>query len=166
VKFLIRSAATAIWLCSCLPSAEAATHQGTFQPILPDGTYGAKFGAGIECVAYGQRNAEPPANYAVHDIGRPGVPTLKPSDLAVVRRIQHYLKSPHLRFTWVIPHQFIVYDAVDGLCNMNSLGYPVLNQRCNDYYEPGQDPTQMNPAMTCTKESLSRPWMNSGREDD
>jgi hypothetical protein len=129
------------------------------QPTLPDGTYGAKAGVGVACVPFGSRTAEPPVNYAVAEIGRKGMPRLELHELAMVRRIQHYIKSRYLRFTWVQPHDFIVYDAIAGLCIDTAPGYPILNRSCGEYYEPGEVPWLSSKVPDCTAESKSRPWI-------
>ena len=155
-RVLALSIALLPWLGGASNAASAS------QPILPDGTFGAKVGVGIECVPYGKSLVSPPASYAVSDLGRPGVPVLGRSNLDLIHRIQKYVKSPHLRFTWVIPHWFIVYDAPAGVCVDTAPGYPVLNRPCNTFYEPGENPTGTNglpedctPAM----ELKLRPWL-------
>jgi hypothetical protein len=135
---------------------------GTISPsqtILPDGTYGAKVGAGIECVPYGGRALSPPPSYAVADIGRLGVPVLSRNQLRLIQRIRRSVKSDHLRFVWYSPTSFMVYDAVAGACIDTAPGYPVLNGACNEYYEPGEDPQRTNVAPDCTEAAKSRPWM-------
>jgi hypothetical protein len=147
-----------ILLLSLAGSVGQGTGQ-TYQPILPDGTFGARVGSGIECVPYGQRKVSPPPSYAVSDIGLPGVPVLSRDQLRLIHRIRTYVKSTHLRFVWYSSSYFMLYDAVAGVCVDTAPGYPVLNGYCNEYYEPGEDPKQTTSVPDCTEEAKSRPWM-------
>ncbi len=54
----------------------------------------------------------------------------------------------------------MVYDAVAGVCVDTAPGYPVLNGRCNEYYEPGENPKSTNVVPTWSNEAKTRPWMH------
>jgi hypothetical protein len=149
------------WLTGPHRDTLVAQSEETYQPILPDGTFGARVGAGIECVPFGQRKVEPPESYAVADIGRPGVPRLSPKQMRLVRDIRRYVKSPHLRFVWYSDAYFMVYDAVAGACVDTAPGYLVLNGSCYEYYEPGEDPRFTTNVPTCNEVAERRPWMKS-----
>ncbi len=106
----------------------------------------------------------PPKSYLVSDIGKRGVPHLNAQRRALIGRIRRQLHSQTLRFAFVddFPRDsdFIVYDATDGPCTVASLGYPVLNGACNEYYKPGEIPYATFPAPDACYRATPRPWMN------
>lgn len=81
----------------------------------------------------------------------------------MVDAIQRHLHSPTLRVTWLYPHEFIVFDAVDGPCSDAAPGYPVLNEGChqNEFYEPGEDPYHTGAGPT-EMQCSPRPWLPLG----
>ena len=106
----------------------------------------------------------PPQSYSVGDIGKPGFPRLAPDELAMVRRIQHYVHSRTLRVAWVrstTKNGFIVFDATDGPCEVWAAGYKVLNGRCNEFYQPGESPYNTNAVPDCFPRDAHSPWMAS-----
>ncbi len=102
----------------------------------------------------------PPESYRVRDIGRPGFPALKPVEAALTKRVIRYIKSDTLRIAWVTQRnstEFIIFDAIYGPCYNGSGGYPVLNGRCNEFYDPGENPYHTLPAPSCFPSK--RPWL-------
>jgi hypothetical protein len=90
-----------------------------------------------------------PANYRVADLGKPGVPVLDDVQTAMVERIVGDKgDEPTLWFAFIpdgkAGARLIVFDT-SGFddqprpCTYVPLGYPVLNLRCDCYYESGQD---------------------------
>jgi hypothetical protein len=105
----------------------------------------------------------PPQSYAVADIGKPGFPRLARDEATMVRRIQHYVRSSHLRIAWVgggrFGSEFIVFDATDGPCEVWAAGYAVLNGGCNEFYEPGENPYHTHAGSGCYPGDAHRPWL-------
>jgi hypothetical protein len=95
---------------------------------------------GIGCRTYQAPNDVGPPSYSVADIGKPGVPTLSTEQLALIRRIRHYIASNTLRFAFVSQWGFVVFDAVQGPCPDGAPGYEILNSNRNLYYQPGEAP--------------------------
>jgi hypothetical protein len=96
----------------------------------------------------------PPESYAVADVGKPGFPSLSPTELATVRRMQEqYADAKSLRIVWVEsaagPHHMIVFDAYDGPCEVWAGGYSVLNGTCNEFYQPGENPYHTHAGTGC-----------------
>jgi hypothetical protein len=90
-----------------------------------------------------------PANYRVADIGKPGVPSLDDAQAALVKRIVAVKGDASPLWFAFLPAGksgglFIVFDA-SGFddqprpCTYVPLGYPVLNVRCDCYYESGEE---------------------------
>lgn len=122
---------------------------------------------GIGCMGDtppGQRvNPElPPQSYLAADIGKPGFPKLRQRELQTVRSIQHDGHWKSLRIAWLgyatTPHNFIVFDATDGPCEVAAGGYAVLNGDCNELYQPGENPYSTHAGTGCYPES--RPWIS------
>lgn len=97
---------------------------------------------GIACLTVRQRTVPGETSYNVEDVGKRGVPALTWEQISTVRRIQRYVHSRTLRFTFVrVPPHFIVFDATDGPCADVAPGYWVLNDPEPDsFYEPGESP--------------------------
>jgi len=107
-----------------------------------------KFGKyGIACLTVRQRTTPGETSYNVEDIGKQGVPALTPEQISMVRRIQRYIQSRTLRFTFVrMQPRFVVFDATDGPCAAFAPGYWVLNDPEPDsFYEPGEAPGFVHP---------------------
>ncbi len=85
----------------------------------------------VVCDVNGEKG---PPSFRVSDIGGNGVPKLLPKEVNIARHIEHYLKSPTLRFSHV-GGEFVVFDATDGPCYGGIPGYAVLNGSCNEIYE-------------------------------
>ena len=104
----------------------------------------------------------PPQSYLAADIGKPGFPKLRPSELQMVGRIRHDGHWKSLRIAWLgyatTPHNFIVFDATDGPCEVGAGGYAVLDGDCNEFYQPGENPYSTHAGSGCYPES--RPWMS------
>lgn len=139
-----------------------ATLVGTGTPF--PGTI-VRVGAGIQCVPdYNNVRAlhALPITYAAADVGKPGVPILTASERAVLRRIEHYVKSDTLRIGWIdyatTPRHFIVFDASDGPCDIGTHAYKVLNGTCNEDYGPADNPYATEPAPDCYGVT-PYPWM-------
>jgi hypothetical protein len=108
-------------------------------------------------------SAPAPESYLVSDIGKAGMAALTAHELRLVRRISRYVPSKTLRFAWVdrdiTGHDFIVFDATDGPCEVWSAGYAVLNGDCNEFYQPGENPYGTHAGSGCYPEK--RPWMDT-----
>ena len=69
---------------------------------------------------------------------------LRPSERRIIIRIRHFAKSSFLRIAWddnaSTPNNFVVFDAIDGPCEVSRPGYGVLNDGCAEFYEPGENP--------------------------
>lgn len=102
---------------------------------------------GTQCTPYGQTKSSGPKSYLVADVGKGGVPVLSIRNRWTIQRIEASHHSPTLRFA--ILDKLIVFDARHGPCYDVAGGYPVLNGACNEFYEPGEDPTQTKAAMGC-----------------
>ena|ERR1017187_8724293 len=85
-----------------------------------------------------------PISYQVSDVGKTRVPALNHHEMALLKKIEHYVHSQTLRFEFITNkldrHRMIFFDAVQGACIGNAPGYHVLNGACNEYYEPGENP--------------------------
>ena len=102
---------------------------------------------GQACHLYASDTIGPP-NYRVADIGKEGVPLLDNAQLAMVKRISDSGFDKSLWFSFIPNGRFgplfIVFDA-SGFddqpkpCVYVPLGYPILNLRCDCYYESGED---------------------------
>jgi hypothetical protein len=103
---------------------------------------------GQACHLYASDTVGPP-NYRVADIGKAGVPALDDAQTAIVERIRNEKGGdPALWFAFIPNGKggslFIVFDT-SGFedqprpCTYVPLGYPVLNLRCECYYESGQE---------------------------
>lgn len=54
-----------------------------------------------------------------------------------------------------IPGDLVIFDAVDGPCfDGIAPGYPVINGACDEFYQPGDDPTKTVPAPDCVGSTL------------
>lgn len=107
------------------------------------------------------RSDPPPQSYPASAVGKPGFPALAPSERSMLRRIQRYVHSKTLRLAWVGNHEFIVFDALDGPCEVSAPGYTVLNGTCNEVYEPGENPYDTHGVPGCF--FTPPPWMRSSR---
>ncbi len=111
---------------------------------------------GTQCVPYGGTVPSGPKSYLVKDLGKPDVPRLSSVQLRTIRAIRRYVASPTLRFTFTDYQGFTIFDADKGPCLDLAGGYPVLNGSCNEFYEPGEDPTTTSAAPGCL--GTSPPW--------
>ena len=96
----------------------------------------------------------PPIEYAAEDVGKPGFPKLTRYELVALRELRRVDDSPQLRIAWVDgpdgPNsEFIIFDETGEPCNGNAGGYRVLNGRCNEFYEPGENPYETRAANGC-----------------
>jgi hypothetical protein len=121
-------------------------------------------GAGIRCQPdynYVRGLRAPPITYSAVTVGKPGVPRLTPQELATLHRIEHFVKSPTLRFAWLdyasTPRHFVIYDASAGPCYAQTHAYSVLNGGCNEDYGPTDDPYETRPAPDCLRQT-PYPW--------
>lgn len=110
----------------------------------------------------------PPESYAVGDIAKPNFPKLSASEAGTVARIGRYVHSKALRIAWVSHTHageggFIVFDALDGPCEVWAPGYPVLNGTCNEFYQPGENPYDTHGSTGCLPPNAHRPWMRVNR---
>lgn len=108
----------------------------------------------------GQLLRTTPPSYRTADVGKPGVPSPKPSDLRMLRRIQRYVHSPTLRYVYAAK-RFLVYDAIDGPCMGGAPGYFVLNGSCNEFYMPSNQTDYTVATPGCF--SPPRPWIAHDR---
>lgn len=115
---------------------------------------------GIACLTVQQRTTPGETSYNVEDIGKQGVPALTREQISMVRRIQRYIQSRTLRFTFVrMQPRFIVFDATDGPCADFAPGYGVLNDPWSDlFYEPGDAPGFVH-AVPGEVAPTPGPWM-------
>ena len=136
--------------------------QGSAVPSPHDLEAGTRRGMGVQCTPYSESQPSGPISYRVSDIGKPGVPRLRRADRLLIARMLRYVPprmTRSLRFAMV--GDLIVYAAISGICADFAPGYPVLNGDCNSYYEPGEDPTRINPGSGCL--GPPRPWMSADR---
>ncbi len=90
---------------------------------------------GIACLTVQQQTTPGETSYSVEDIGKQGVPALTREQISMVRRIQKYIQSRTLRFTFVrMQPYFVVFDATDGPCADFAPGYWVLNDPWPDSF--------------------------------
>ena len=90
-----------------------------------------RIASGVACSYQGRVG---PPSYRVRDVGKKGVPTLRPADATMLENIIHYVHSSTLRFAYV-GGEFAVFDADDGPCFAGQ--YAVLSTRdCNMLYVP------------------------------
>ncbi len=96
---------------------------------------------GIGCRTVSSPDTIGPPSFSVKDIGKPGVPTLSPQQISIVRGISRYVHSQTLRFAF-IGDRFIVFDATQGPCSEAAVGYRIMNdpESNNLYYQPGEAP--------------------------
>lgn len=163
-------ASISLVITSCTPRQSDTSHQSVnavritaAQPGLVSSE--VTLGNGIACRPYQDPNSVTPLSYSAHDIGRPGVATLSASQLAMLRRIQHYVHSSTLRFLVEKSYRgfvldgFVVFDATDGPCADFAPGYQVLSSPTLLYYEPGES---IKGAFTTIPESVGPspgPWL-------
>lgn len=127
--------------CTRHRSAQTGTIQGvSISAVNPNEV---RFGNGIACHTYQPPHPISAISYNAQDIGKPGVPTLTADQLAMVRRIQHYVHSGTIRFILDTSYRQVVdglavFDATDGPCADFAPGYQVLNSYGLLYYEPGE----------------------------
>jgi hypothetical protein len=162
-KFGGNSTSIALLLAACsgkpTPRNTAATYEAAApQPALGEVAVG-KYGTG--CRTYAQPQVVGEASYSVRDIGKTGVPNLTAEQRTLVRRIQHYIHSKTLRFTFLWNGNFLVFDATDGPCADFAPGYWVLNDKSpNTFYEPGEAPGFVHAIPGDAAPTLG-PWMRS-----
>ena len=122
---------------------------------------------GTRCMGNTPPGEEPnekpaPESFLISDVGKPGFPTLRPFERRIVIRIRHFAKSSFLRIAWVddasTTNNFIVFDAIDGPCEVSAPGYGVLNGECAEVYEPGENPYITHDVPSCYP--MKRPWMS------
>lgn len=114
-----------------------------------------KLRSGIACSVNGVIVGPP--SYLASDVGKRGVPRLRPSDFSMLRKIKRYSDSPTLRFTYV-NEEFVVFDSYPGPCNLGA-GIDVLNH-CNEIYNNNEPPSAItfgSPSSNCR--GTPRPWM-------
>jgi hypothetical protein len=149
----------AITLATSIASAWAIPCAAQYSALPPSGarvvTERAEHG-GIACLINGQRYG--PMTYSANDAGKRGVPALPVDQLRMLRIIQHFVPSLHLRFASV-HSEFIVFNAMKGPCWAGAPGYQVLTaQSCNEGWSPtdglGALPDCSNPP---------RPWVRGDR---
>jgi len=109
------------------------------------------------CRPWGDRDPQHGVwNYAVAQIGKPGVPELTAHALSQVRAVQSKDTYGYLRFALLAGDGLVVFDAPQGPCAPYAPGYPVLNcpvKHCpaesNTFYQPGENPyhTHAGPPM-------------------
>lgn len=98
-----------------------------------------------------------PASYLISDIGRPGVPKLRPRDLAAIDAIQKHVRISTLRFSYV-GSEFVVFNAplpVTSVCSPETPPFAVWTGACNEYYNPLLGVTEA--VMDCGHPP--RPWI-------
>ncbi len=119
---------------------------------------------GIACLTVLRRTTPGETSYKVDDIGKQGVPALTRDQISMVGRIQRYIQSRTLRFTFVpMRPLFIVFDATDGPCADFAPGYWVLNDpESNSFYEPGDSPGFVHP-IPGEVAPTPGPWMRPDR---
>ncbi len=141
--------------------AEATVFQPPEAVLEPNGALTpveVQMGLGTACYLNGQTSA---VSFAVSDIGRPGVPKVRPSDLSMLHAIMRYVHTRTLRFVF-LSGKFYVYDASAGLCNPSPSGYYVLNvSSCNEYYQPPLDLKAPHAVPGCW--NVPRPWIPHDR---
>lgn len=102
---------------------------------------------GEACHLYSSDSIGPP-NYRVVDIGKPGVPPLDDVQLATIKQIVQYKGDQALWFSFMPNGKggqlLIVFDTAGyndqpTPCIYVPIGYPVLNLRCDCYYESGEE---------------------------
>jgi hypothetical protein len=122
-----------------------------------------KVGPGIACDVWnpGRTLRRTPPSFRVADLGRSGVPRPDRKDLEMMRKIRRYVHSGTLRFAYLSPQWFIVYDAVWGPCTGSAPGYSVLNGGCNESYMPSNQSDITIPLPDCI--SPPRPWIPHDR---
>jgi len=86
-------------------------------------------------------------NYRVREAGKPGTPALTPQEFAQLRTVEKRHPSRYLRFAVLstpqrggVAREFVVFDATEGPCFDGALGYEVLNEGPNSFYQPGENP--------------------------
>lgn len=103
-----------------------------------------------------------PESFLISDVGKPGFPMLRPSERRIIIRIRDFAESSFLRIAWVdnasTPNNFVVFDAIDGPCEVSAPGYGVLNGECAEFYEPGENPYRTHAVPSCYP--TKRPWMS------
>lgn len=99
---------------------------------------------GIGCISYEYPNIIGPTIYKVSDLGREGVPQLDRQEIKQINQIKKFIRSSKLSFVLLsltsTLNDFIIFDAVQGLCPSAGIRYQVLNQRPNIIYQPGENP--------------------------
>ena len=114
---------------------------------------------GVQCTPYLSDKPSGPISYTAARVGTKGVPPVGGPDRQTLALIRRFVHSRTLRFVYLRDRGFIVFDARYGPCNGAAPGYPVLNGACNEYYEPGEDPTKTHPMSGCV--GPPRPWVPS-----
>jgi hypothetical protein len=141
VTFFVRLAVAAAG-CALVCAVRGNTATPVWGPIAV-GRYGQA------CHLYASDTIGP-VNYRVADIGKSGVPPLDDAQAAMVKRILDVKgDATSLWFSFITNPkegglEFIVFDASDfddqpEPCTYAPLGYPVLNLRCDCYYESGEE---------------------------
>lgn len=98
-----------------------------------------------------------PFSYLTDDSGKKGVPRITSADRALIRRIEQFLHSRTLRFTY-LGTSLLVFNATSGPCEPDAPGYPVLNSAsCNLFYSPTDD---FDGPRAFTRCDTSRPWFS------
>jgi hypothetical protein len=111
-------------------------------------------GRATRCIVNGELG---PPSFLVSDLGKAGVPRLKTGQAAMARSIAQYVRSRRLRFLVFKNGEFIVFDALDGPCEPDAPGYPVLNEGCNAAYSPTDNFDHAGAYANCYPSP--RPWL-------
>ncbi len=107
-----------------------------------------RIGAGVACYRNGVVG---PPSFLVADLGKPGVPRLSASDLAIVKR---FADSPRasLRFIHLPlaqPKLVVFIASLADLCNPTLPPFKDLTGSCNQYYSPLEDMDRTSAAPGC-----------------
>lgn len=149
----------ALTSCAGKPSPQKTAVLSQTAPASPPSREVAVGQFGIACHTYEQPGTVGETSYSVDVIGKRGVPALTREQRDVVRRIERYIHSMALRFTFLDNGNFLVYDATMGPCADFAPGYWVLNtEDPNTFYEPGEAPGFVH-AVPGDAAPTAGPWM-------
>lgn len=120
-------------LFACAHGHTGAAASPAASGIAEPQSHEVRIGAGLACSVTGHVGSP---SFAVHDIGRSGVPSVNATELAMIRSIMRYVHPSTLRFARV--PQFIVFDAQYGMCP--GAPHEVLNAvACTMVYQPSDE---------------------------
>lgn len=161
----------AIFITSCAKPVAAHHAEGAVSNQSPATGPERVSRYGVACHLWGRSGSlgVGPANYKVSDIGRPSVPLLSWSEVALVARMDRDLPSTRFKSLWFTflrergHDEFVVFDtsSVQGdvePCTYGPPGYMVLSQPGDIYYETGDAP-----ALTrkCCSARGGKPWLDA-----